>query len=183
MVYRNGTYIAFHAGGTNDPIRSDIKYYRLLKAWHEHDSTEFKFINSHEKFSAVRDSSAKETLRGSLRARINNSKNFVLIVGNTTRYDTDWVPFEISHAIDRCGLPLIAAYPGYDRILAPAALRSMWPAALASRIDAGVAKVIHIPFKRLAIDDAISQFNLSNRPPHGLWHYSREAHRAFGLPA
>ena len=41
MAYRNGTYIAFHAGGTNDPTASDIKNYRILKAWHEHDNIEF----------------------------------------------------------------------------------------------------------------------------------------------
>lgn len=37
MAYRNGTYIAFHAEGKTDPTASDIKYYRMLKAWHEHD--------------------------------------------------------------------------------------------------------------------------------------------------
>lgn len=181
MAYRNGTYIAFHAGGTSDPTASDIKYYRMMKAWHENDSIEFKFINSHEKFSAVRDSSAKETLQASLRSRINNSKNFVLIIGNKTRFDTDWVPFEIAHAIDVCGLPIIATYPGYDWILAPAQLRNLWPRALATRIDSGAARVIHIAFKRSAIDDAISQFDLSHQPPNGLWHYSRDAHRTLRL--
>ena len=33
MAYRNGTYIAFHANGTNIPVESDIKYYNLIKAW------------------------------------------------------------------------------------------------------------------------------------------------------
>jgi len=27
MAYHNGTYVAFHAGGTTDPTASDIKYY------------------------------------------------------------------------------------------------------------------------------------------------------------
>ena len=49
MAYRNGTYIAFHAGGTDDPTASDMKYYRMLMAWHEHDKIDFRFINSHEK--------------------------------------------------------------------------------------------------------------------------------------
>ena len=31
MAYRNGTYVAFHAGGITDPTESDIKYYNLLK--------------------------------------------------------------------------------------------------------------------------------------------------------
>jgi hypothetical protein len=44
MAYRNGTYIAFHAAGSTDPTASDIKFYRLMKAWHEHDDIDFQFI-------------------------------------------------------------------------------------------------------------------------------------------
>ena len=55
-------YIAFHAEGKTDPTASDIKYYRLLKMWHEHDDVGFRFINSHDKVAAVRDTSKKETL-------------------------------------------------------------------------------------------------------------------------
>lgn len=181
MAYRNGTYIAFHAGGSTDPTASDIRYYQMLKAWHKNDGIEFKFINSHDKVSSVRDSSKKSTLRASLIERMKNSKNVVLIIGNTTRFDTDWVPFEIAYAIDYCGLPIIAAYTDYEWITKPAELRGLWPPVLANRIDNGTAKVMHIPFKRPAIDDAISQFNLSNLPPHGLWFYSRDAHRSFGI--
>jgi hypothetical protein len=81
MAYRNGTYIAFHAAGSTDPTASDIKYYRLMKAWHEHDDIDFEFINSHDKVAGVRDSSTKETLRRSLLTRLGNSKNIVLIIG------------------------------------------------------------------------------------------------------
>lgn len=181
MTYRNGTYIAFHAGGTANPTASDIRYYRMLKAWHESDGIDFKFVNSHEKVSAVRDTSRKETLRTSLRARINNSKNFVLIVGATTKYDTDWVPFEITHAIDSCGLPIIVTYTQYEKITAPAELSALWPAALSTRIANGTARAIHIPFKRAAIDDAIKQFHFGNLPSTSLNHYTLEAHRAFGI--
>ena len=37
MAYRNGTYVAFHAGGVTDPTKSDIKYYNLLKSWDAQD--------------------------------------------------------------------------------------------------------------------------------------------------
>jgi hypothetical protein len=36
MAYRNGTYVAFHANGTNIPGQSDIKYYQLMRAWSAH---------------------------------------------------------------------------------------------------------------------------------------------------
>lgn len=180
MAYRNGTYIAFHAGGTTDPTASDIKYYRMLKAWHENDGVEFKFIDSHEKTAAVRDSSLRETLRRRLMERMNNSCNFMLIVTQTTRNDRDWVPFEIGYAVDSCGLPVIAAYPGYEKIMAPAELRQLWPTALAQRIDSKDARVIHIPFKRAFIDDAIGQFTVNNLPKEPLAYYSAEAHQNLG---
>jgi hypothetical protein len=181
MVYRNGTYIAFHAGGSTDPTASDIKYYRILKAWHEHDDIDFKFINSHDKVAGVRDTSKNETLRRSLIERLNNSKNIVLIIGPTTRLDTDWVPFEITYAVDRCELPIIAAYTGYEWITAPRHLRQLWPPTLASRIDNNTARAIHVPFKQRAIDDAIRQFSHENLPATALNYYTVEAHRLFGI--
>jgi hypothetical protein len=181
MTYRNGTYIAFHAAGSTDPTASDIKYYRLMKAWHEHDDIEFQFINSHDKVSGVRDSSTKETLRRSLLARLANSKNMVLIIGQTTRTDTDWVPFEIEKGVDSYGLPIIAVYPGYEWICNPSALSPMWPAALATRIYAETAKVIHIPFKQIVVDTAIRQFHINNMPQGSLTYYSREGYASMGI--
>lgn len=181
MAYRNGTYIAFHANNSNDPTASDIKYYRLLKAWHANDNVSFRFVNSHEKTSAVRDTSTKETLRRSLKTRLDNSCRMILIIGETTRNDTDWVPFEISYAVDVCQIPLIVAYTGYNRIRAPAQLSSLWPPALYSRINAGSVRAIHIPFVRNAIDDAITQFGPNNQPATSLNCYSDEAHRSFGV--
>lgn len=181
MAYRNGTYIAFHAGGTTDPTASDIKYYRLLKAWHEHDDVEFRFVNSHEKASAVRDTSKKETLRRSLQLRLNNSRNMVLIVGETTRQDTDWVPFEIEYAVDTCRIPIIAAYPGYEVITAPSELSYLWPSTLAARIRSAAARVIHVPFKQRLLNRAIRSFHLSNPPPGSLTYYTIEAHRRSGI--
>jgi len=66
MTYRNGTYIAFHADSTSDQSASDIKYYRLLQAWHDNDDVDFRFVNSHEKASSVRDDSQRETLRAAI---------------------------------------------------------------------------------------------------------------------
>lgn len=181
VAYRNGTYIAFHAGGTADPTASDITYYRMLKAWHEHDDIEFEFINSHDKVAGVRDTSTKATLRRSLIDRLNNSKNMVLIIGATTRLDTDWVPFEIGYAVDICKIPIIATYIGYEWITAPAKLHSLWPPAFASRINIRSARAIHIPFKQKAIDDAIRQFDLNDMPATPLDCYSLDAHRSFGI--
>jgi len=181
MAYRNGTYIAFHAEGKTDPTASDIKYYRMIKAWHAHGDIEFEFVNSHEKASAVRDNSLKSTLRKSLIERLKNSRNMLLIVGDTTRFDTDWVPFEIGYAVDVCKIPIIAVYTGYTGITRPALLSSLWPSALASRIANKTARVAHIAFKQTLIDDAIQQFDYNNLPPSSLSAYSKDAHRDLGI--
>ena len=98
MAYRNGTYVAFHANGTNIPGKSDIDYYNLMRAWSAKPDDEFTLINSHEKVAAVRDSSTKETLRRSLHERLKNSKNMVLILGKTTKRDLNpCPPRPISH--------------------------------------------------------------------------------------
>jgi len=184
MAYRNGTYVAFHANGTNVPGgNSDIDYYNLMKAWTAKSDDEFTMNNSHDKVAAVRDSSRKATLRASLLERLRNSKNMVLIIGETTLLDDDWVPFEIERAVDSYNIPIIATYTGIGgRIMNPNLLRSFWPASLASRIDDHSAGVIHIPFKKAPLLDAISQFTHAKRPVgQGLGVYSLEAYAEFGI--
>lgn len=181
MAYRNGTYIAFHANGTNIPIDSDIKYYNLIKAWTAKTDDDFAIINSHDKTSAVRDTSLKETLKKRLKERLALSKNFVLIIGETTKYDTDWVPFEIEYAVDKLDLPLIITYTEVEYVLSPNELSNLWPKALKDRIENKTAKAIHIPFKKEPLKEAINQFNLTNKPKTSLSYYSREAYKIFGI--
>lgn len=181
MAYRNGTYIAFHAQGTNIPTDSDIKYYNLTKAWTAKTADDFSMINSHDKTSAVRDSSKRETLRTCIKTRLRNSKHLLLIIGKTTKNDIDWVPFEIRYAIDDCDLPVIAAYVDYESILEPGKLSSLWPDALKTRIDNSSASVIHIPFKKKALAAAISRFSHSSKPKGPLTYYTKEAYQKWGL--
>lgn len=181
MAYRNGTYIAFHAQGTNLPGKSDMDYYNLMKAWSAKTDDDFTMINSHEKASSVRDTSKKATLRASLQERLRNSKNMVLIIGETTKLDSDWVPFEIEQAIDNYGVPIIATYTDYISILEPNKLSPLWPKALADRINNNTAHVIHIPFKKAPLLDAIGQFTHDNLPKGTLVHYTAETYRSWSL--
>lgn len=181
MPYRNGTYIAFHAEDNPNPTDSDIKYFNIMKAWHANDDIEFRFINSHDKVASVRDTSRRETLMRSLKERLNNSKNLVLIIGDQTRFDTDWVPFEIEYGVQTCGLPIIAVYPGYRYIMNPMGLSNLWPYAFAFHVGAGSVNAIHVPFQRNAIDAAIRQFNINSRPGSSLDYWTAEAHRSFGI--
>jgi hypothetical protein len=181
MNYRTGTYIAFHADGETNPTLSDMKYYTLLKAWKVRDD-DFNFVNSHEKTNAVRDTSKKETLRRTLISRMNKSKHLLLIMGKTTKNDTDWVPFEIKYAVEECNIPIIIAYTDYERILKPIELSFLWPKELTKAINNSGVGIIHIPFKKEAIKDALSQFGINDKKPKSnLSHYSKEAHDSFGL--
>ena len=153
----------------------------IADIWKVREEGDFEFVNSHEKVAAVRDSSKRATLERSLITRLRNSKNMILIVGEATRYDTDWVPFEIKYAVDECKIPIIAAYVDCERIMDPAKLRGLWPKALADRIDDGTARVIHIPFKQDPLKDAASQFDFDNPPKGTLVYYSKEAYMSWGL--
>lgn len=184
MAYRSGTYIAFHADGTNIPGgNSDIDYYNLLCAWDANKHHEFKLVNSHEKASAVRDDSKRATLRASLLERLRNSRNMVLIIGNTTRLDTDWVPFEIEKAVDAYGLPIICAYTGVSTAIRnPIALSGYWPLALKTRIEGKTASAIHVPFKQAPLYTAIDQFSHDNLPNGGgLGIYDGAAYRGWNI--
>ena len=185
MAYRSGTYIAFHADGNNIPGgKSDIDYYNILCAWNVNGNHDFKIVNSHEKASAVRDSSKKSTLRASLLERLRNSRNMVLIVGETTRLDVDWVPFEIQKAVEVYKIPIIVAYTFFSNaIRKPSAFSGYWPSALKTRIDNGTASAIHVPFKQAPLYDAIGQFSHDNLPRGGgLGIYDDQTYLGWSIP-
>jgi len=181
MVYRNGTYVAFHAEGTSVPTASDMKYYNTLKAWHAHDDIEFRINDSHQKTCSVFDSSQKSTLRERLKERLRLSRNMLLIIGDTTRLDTDNVPFEIEYAVDTCSIPIIATYTNYNAICNPNKLRNLWPNALTSRIDNNKARVIHIPFKKEPINESIRKYDHNKLPENGLVYYTHETYKKWNL--
>ena len=142
-------------------------------------------INSHGQgiIGPDHDTSKRATLRASLQERLVELKKHGGHSSSetATRFDTDWGPFEIEQAIATYGIPIIAAYPGYEYIMAPAQLRVLWPAALASRIANQTARVIHIPFKKEPISDAISQFDHDNPPNTSLSYYKQEVYIGWGL--
>lgn len=105
----------------------------------------------------------------------------VLIIGETTKLDTDWVPFEIEQAVDTYGIPIIAAYTDYSPVLEPQKFWPLWPKELADRINNKTARVIHIPFKKEPIKAAIDQFTHDNLPNGSLTYYVRDAYVKWGL--
>ena len=181
---RTGTYVAFDGQGKTDPVESDIHYFNLLKAWNKSRNIDFKFTNSHDKTYQVRDTSSKATLLSRLELRLSASKNFLLIISDKTNYDRGILNWEIEKAVDYYMLPIIIAYPKYSKIVAPGALKTMWPKSLAERIENNKAHCIHIPFKQEPIFDAITRFSVVDfKYPKGgaLGRYSDETYRMWGI--
>ena len=130
---RTGTYVAFDGLGESDPSKSDFRYYATLQAWTANKNIDFRFVNSHDKTYAVRDTSSKATLYARIRQRLSASKNMFVIISKDTRYTGSVLSYEIEQAIDVYKLPLIIAYPDYSGIWNVDALSDMWPKALADR--------------------------------------------------
>ncbi len=181
MAYRSGTYFAFDALGQTNPAKSDFRYYATVQGWDRSEKLEFKFVNSHDKASAVRDKSKLTTLQASIHKRLASSKNMVVIISADTRKEGSLLSWEIEEAVDRYELPLILAYTGCDAMLNPSAMSDRWPKTLKKRIDDRSAQAIHIPFKRDAMFNAIGRFTVNGEDIGGsLIYYSEEAHRSWG---
>lgn len=179
---RTGTYVAFDGLGQSDPTKSDFRYYAMLQAWNKNNNIDFKFVNSHEKTYAVRDTSSRETLYARIRQRLSASKNMLVILSEDTRYTGSVLSYEIQLAVDVYKIPLIIAYPGYPAILNVDALAYMWPKALVERIDTPETKAIHIAFQKDPILSAVNQFTVNhNSLTSGRSYYSQNAYRSWGL--
>lgn len=150
MAYRNKTYVAFDGD-------RDIRYYYLMKAWRDNENASFNFYDAHDLHQS-RDSSLEFSIKASLRKRISNTKTFVLLVGEGTRYLYKFVKWEIEQAVS-LDLPiLIVNLNGtrkMDAVRCPPIMRSEL--------------AIHIPFKQ-----AIVQYALDN------WPNSDHTHRRNG---
>jgi hypothetical protein len=70
VSYRNKTYVAFAS--------EDIHYYRLMEAWRDNQHIEFDFLDAHD-LTQARDTSLPETIRRSLRVRLANTKQVVVL--------------------------------------------------------------------------------------------------------
>jgi hypothetical protein len=150
MPYRNKTFVSFDGD-------TDMHYYRLMTAWKQNDGFDFNFYDAHD-INTARDSSQEESIKAALAERMRNSKVFVLLVGEKTRYLTKFVKWEIEQAIKR-NLPMIIVNLGgklsMDSERCPPAAQS--------------ALAIHIPFRA-----DIMQYALDN------WPNSHETHRNEG---
>lgn len=98
MAYRNKVYVAFDGD-------EDMEAYRTIQMWSNNDKIDFNLNDAHD-LKSSKDSSSEETIKHSLRARMNNSKTFVILVGEKTKNLYKFVRWEIETAI-KLELPII----------------------------------------------------------------------------
>ena len=97
MAYRNKFYVCFDSD-------NDIHYYWLMRAWEQDDGTKFNFYDAYD-LNTTYNANFKEVVKSQLRARIQDKKAFVVLIGERTRY-LQFVQWEIKEAL-ALGLPII----------------------------------------------------------------------------
>lgn len=109
MSYRNKTYVAFAS--------EDIKQYWLMKAWRNNEHIEFEFFDAHDLYQA-RDTSTPETIKGRLRERMKNAKQFVLLGSSAAKRKggdgTSFLAYEVATML-KLNLPVVVANLDGDR--------------------------------------------------------------------
>ena len=76
MAYRNKTFVSFAS--------EDIAHYRIMMAWNANEHIDFNFHDAHDLNTAL-DTSQPETIRRRLRERLANTKQVVMLIGDSTR--------------------------------------------------------------------------------------------------
>ena len=167
MAYKNKTYIAFDGD-------TDMSYYRTLQMWKENNSINFDFFDAHD-LNSSRDSSLTESIKSQLRIRFDNSKLFMIIVGDSTKWNRKFVPWEIEQALNR-NLPIIVAYINGSRKVDNDKCPTLLRGTLA----------IHIPFRAKILQYAFEHWPSSHnsyklKGDKGSYHYLAHVYEKLGL--
>jgi len=167
MSYRNKIYVAFDAD-------SDIRYYRLMTAWKQNDNTNFDFYNAHD-LNSIWNQSIEDTIKRRLRERLNNTKVFVLLVGEKTKFLYKFVRWEIEQALSM-DLPIIVVNlngkRGIDIDKCPLILKSEL--------------ALHVSFNAKIIQKALENWELYHRKMRregktDPFYYDNDVYKSFDL--
>jgi hypothetical protein len=167
MARRTRTYVAFDAD-------TDIRMYYLMKAWKANDGIDFDFNNAHD-LTTIREDSGEDAIKRSLRERMNNSKIFILLVGENTMHLRKYVPYEIEIA-QKANLPFIVVNLNGKRQIDRARCPRSVERALA----------IHVPFEIKPIQFALDNWPASHAAQlsagkSGPFHYDDDTYTRYGL--
>jgi hypothetical protein len=167
MPYRNKTFVSFDGD-------SDMAYYRLMQAWKQNDGIDFNFYNAHD-LNTARDSSLEASIKAQLAERMRNSKVFILLVGERTRYLVKFVRWEIEQALAR-DLPIISVNLNGRRSMDAERCPPILQSALALHVSFNAAIMQH------ALDNwPTSHTQLKQRGDSGPYYYKDTVYAGLGL--
>lgn len=167
MPYRNKMFVSFDGD-------SDIHYYRLMCAWKQNDRSPFSFADAHDINTAL-DTSSEVTIKARLAERMRNTKVFVVLIGEQTRYLYKFVRWEIEQAIRR-DLPIIGVnldgLRSMDGSRCPPLLRD--------------ALAVHVCFNSAILQHALENWPQSHRTyrsqdKSGPYYYNANIYKGLGL--
>jgi len=167
MAYRNKTYICFDAD-------TDMKHYNLMCAWKENDRIAFNFHNAHD-LNALRSTSNEGTIKRKLRERLQNTKVFIVLVGEKTKRLYKFVRWEIEYAIEK-DIPIIVVNINKKRKMDD----DLCPPILKEEL------AIHIPYGQKIINFALNNWpdshaRYSKDGKSGAYVYNDKVYKQLGL--
>ena len=155
------------------PIVYNSHYYSLMKAWKRAKNTTFNFHNAHD-LNNARDTSLEESIKRQLRIRLSNSKLFIVLIGDRTKFHTKFVKWEMEFAL-RLDLPIIGANLNGSR-----KKTSLCPPAIRDEL------AVFVPFKQKIIEFAMNDWpdqhdELKEQEETGAWYYPEKVYERLGL--
>lgn len=166
MAYRNKVYVSMDAD-------NDLRYYFLMKAWKQNDNTNFNFYDAHD-INTILDKS-EASIKAGLQERFRNTKIFVLLVGEHTKYLYKYVRWEIEEAIKRnipCIVVNLNGKRSLDSVLCPALMREHL--------------AVHISFNSKILQHALENWpnsyeKLKSNNESGAYYYNDDVYKRLGL--
>ena len=167
MPYRNKTYVCFDAD-------NDIHYYRLMLAWKQKDNTNFRFHDAHD-LNRLLSTSNENTIKLKLKERLRNTKAFIVLIGESTRYLYKFVRWEMEQALG-LNIPIIAVNLNGKRQKD----ENRCPPIIRDEL------VVHISFNTRIVQQALESWTteyhkLKQGGKSGAHYYRREIYQQLGL--
>src|SRR5262249_43866572 len=134
------TYVAFDGD-------KDIWAYRYMRGWSANKRIDFELLDAHDLDNMTNRARGEYYVKGKLRERMNKSKAFVLLVGESTKHLHKYVGLEIDLTIE-LGLPMVVVHLNNTSAQGNNNCRAKIRSACA----------VHIPFKLAAIRHALDHW-------------------------
>lgn len=145
-----------------------------MTAWKQSDNTNFDFYDAHD-LTNIWQQSTEETIKRSLRERLKNTKIFVLLVGEKTKYLYKYVKWEIEQALS-LNLPIIVVNlngkRGLDTTNCPSILKDKL--------------ALHVSFNAKIIQKSLEDWETLHKKyvaerKSGPFHYNETIYKNLGL--